>query len=148
MAPCGNLGAGRRRRGGLGEDLSCRSLAQAGSFFPVCCASSPRELVSASRAWHPWQPPPASPTSLLGWGPLKPVNCFIRLKQTSAKEEKQNLNWRPLGTFAETDGRGSNEITSYNLCAELADKTPLPSNRALLPGGPIRGLEELCVWKM
>ena len=49
--------------------------------------------------------------------------------------------------FAETDGRGSNEITSYNLCADLADKTPLPSNGALLPGSPIRGLEELCVWK-
>ena len=91
-------------------------------------------------------PPGLGPTEALV-RPLRPVNRFIRLKQTSAKEEKQNLNWRPLGMFAETDGRGSNEITSYNLCADLADKTPLPSNGALLPGSPIRGLEELCVWK-
>ena len=34
------------------------------------------------------------------------------------------------------------------LCKDFADKTTLPSNRALPPGAPIRGLEELGVRKI
>lgn len=50
--------------------------------------------------------------------------------------------------FAETDGGGANELAFSGVCANLADKTTLPGNGALPPGGLIRRLEELCVWKI
>lgn len=104
---------------GCRKDPSGLSLVQALSFFLTCCALSLRELTSTARAWQPQPSLSVLPTTVLGQGapealvhPPRPVNHFIRLKQTSAEEEKQNLNWRPLGMFVETDGKGSNEITS------------------------------------
>lgn len=148
---CGNM-AMRRKKGG-------RFLAS--HFGPGLVPPSSLLCLMPQVSW-PWCPGlgahsalPQSPHRLPGLGPtealvhpLRPVNRFIRLKQTSAKEEKQNLNWRPPEMFVETDGRGSNATTSpWPLCRCRTDKTTLPSNGALPPGSLIRGVEGLCVWK-
>lgn len=114
----GNMALGRRG-GGAQADVSRLSVwarpasssqpavprapASLGVQGLVCLASSP------NLSQHP---PGQKPTEALLHPLRRPANCFIRLKQTSAEEEKQNLNWKPPGMFAETDGRGYNEITS------------------------------------
>lgn len=75
----------------------------------------------------------------------RPVNHFIGLKQTSANEEKQNLNWEPLGMFARQMEEYLMKSPHTVFSADLEDKVTLPGNRAFPPGGLIRGLAELRV---
>lgn len=125
---------------GGGQELG-HGLVQAWSFLPTHCTSCP-ERASLGVQGLVDGPCPASPVTHPDRALVHPQrtagNCFVRLKQTSVKEEKPNLNGRPPGCLWRQMGEDLTRSPRSGLCADLRDRATLPGNGASPPGGLIR----------